>query len=132
MKKTITVKSTQSFFDNLISDELFTCREMSYGLKVKYNDVFTPVGNPSINIYKLSEAEVQINITANPMLIMLSLGITVFFWAIAFVALYMGSDKTAGITVALLAPSVMWIYDIFFMKQISKIIMPEIENRSKE
>lgn len=129
MRKKLSVKSTQRLFDNLKSDALFTCDEKYYGLKVKYNDIFTSFVSPKINIYRLSENEVEIKISSNPLMLILSLIITIAFWAIAFYASYINTDKIAVVIIALIAPLFIWIYDIFFMNRISKIILPEIESR---
>jgi hypothetical protein len=130
MKKIISTNDTQKLFDTLSSDSLFTCEKSISGLSVKYNAVFTAIGNPKINLIKLSDNEVEINILPNVLMIILALLITAFFWAIGIVAIVNSRMNLAGIIIAFLAPSIMWVVEYVFIKGISKIIIEEIEKRA--
>lgn len=127
MRKTIKTKDTEKLFEALESDSLFSCQRTVSGLNVKYNAVFTAIGNPKINLIKQSDTEIVINILPNFLMISIAVIITLFFWAIGILAIMKGKQNYAGIMIAFLSPSVMWIVEYVYIKQMSKIIIDEIE-----
>lgn len=127
MRKTIKTKDTEKLFEALESDSLFSCQRTVSGLNVKYNAVFTAIGNPKINLIKQSDTEIVINILPNFLMISIAAIITLFFWAIGILAIMKGKQNYAGIMIAFLSPSVMWIVEYVYIKQMSKIIIDEIE-----
>lgn len=127
MRKTIKTESAEKLFEALESDSLFSCQRTVSGLNVKYNAVFTAIGNPKINLIKQSDTEIVINILPNFLMISIAAIITLFFWAIGILAIMKGKQNYAGIMIAFLSPSVMWIVEYVYIKQMSKIIIDEIE-----
>lgn len=127
MRKTIKTKDTEKLFEALESDSLFSCQRTVSGLNVKYNAVFTAIGNPKINLIKQSDTEIVIDILPNFLMILVAAIITLFFWAIGILAIVKGKQNYAGIMIAFLSPSVMWIVEYVYIKQMSKIIIDEIE-----
>lgn len=127
MRKTIKTKDTEKLFEALESDSLFSCQRTVSGLNVKYNAVFTAIGNPKINLIKQSDTEIVIDILPNFLMISIAAIITLFFWAIGILAIVKGKQNYAGIMIAFLSPSVMWIVEYVYIKQMSKIIIDEIE-----
>lgn len=129
MRKTIKTKDTEKLFEALESDSLFSCQRTVSGLNVKYNAVFTAIGNPKINLIKQSDTEIVIDILPNFLMISIAAIITLFFWAIGILAIVKGKQNYAGIMIAFLSPSVMWIVEYVYIKQMSKIVIEEIEKR---
>lgn len=129
MRKTIKTKDTEKLFEALESDNLFSCQRTVSGLNVKYNAVFTAIGNPKINLIKQSDTEIVIDILPNFLMISIAAIITLFFWAIGILAIMKGKQNYAGIMIAFLSPSVMWIVEYVYIKQMSKIVIEEIEKR---
>lgn len=129
MRKTIKTKDTEKLFETLESDNLFSCQRSVSGLNVKYNAVFTAIGNPKINLIKQSDTEIVIDILPNFLMISIAAIITLFFWAIGILAIVKGKQNYAGIMIAFLSPSVMWIVEYVYIKQMSKIVIEEIEKR---
>lgn len=129
MKKIIKIKSTQKLFDALENDSLFTCKKAVSGLNVRYNAVFTAIGNPKINLIKQSDTEVEIDILPNFLMILIAAIITLFFWAIGIAAIVKGKQNYAGIIISFLSPSIMWVIEYVYIKQMSKIIIEEIEKK---
>lgn len=127
MRKNIKTKDTEKLFEALESDSLFSCQRTVSGLNVKYNAVFTAIGNPKINLIKQSDTEIVIDILPNFLMISIAAIITLFFWAIGILAIMKGKENYAGIMIAFLSPSVMWIVEYVYIKQMSKIIIDEIE-----
>lgn len=129
MRKTIKTKNTEKLFETLEGDSLFSCNKTVSGLSVKYNAVFTAIGNPKINLIKQSDNEVDVDILPNFMMISIAAIITLFFWAIGILAIVKGKENYAGVIISFLSPSVMWIVEYVYIKQMSKIIIDEIEKR---
>lgn len=129
MRKTIKTKDTEKLFEALESDSLFSCQRTVSGLNVKYNAVFTAIGNPKINLIKQSDTEIVVDILPNFLMISIAAIITLFFWAIGILAIVKGKQNYAGIMIAFLSPSVMWIVEYVYIKQMSKIVIEEIEKR---
>lgn len=130
MKKIIEIADTDKLFENLSDDPLFSCEKSVSGLNVRYNAVFTVIGNPKINLIKLSDTSVQVDILPNVLMILLAAGITLFFWAIAVFGLLKDGFPMGGIITAFIAPLFMWMLEWFFLTKISKMIIEEIVKRS--
>lgn len=127
MKKIIRVNSTDRLFKNICENDLFTCEEITGGLRVRYNGMVAMLAGPIIRLTKLNENEIRITFSPNGAILIVTLLITAFFWAIAYFASEKENPNMAGTVIALLAPSVMWLLDIFVMNRISKLISEEIE-----
>lgn len=130
MRKTIKTESTDKLFDTLESDSLFSCKKAVSGLSVRYNAVFTAIGNPKINLIRLSDTELDIDILPNFLMILIAVVITLLFWGIGIFAIVRGKLNPIGIIIAFLSPSIMWAVEYIFIKQMSKIIIDEIEKRA--
>lgn len=128
MKKTIITKSTDELMEALREGEQFDLKDGALLTKAKYNSIFSAMGSLSITLVKASDTELIVSTASNLFMKLVTLFITIFFWTIGALALLKGSDRTAAVITAFLAPSVMWIIDIIFVKIISKMIFKEIED----
>lgn len=126
MKKIIETKSTDKLFEKIEGDPLFSCEKSVSGLSVRYNAVFTVIGNPKINLIRLSDTAVKIDILPNVLMLLLAVFITAFFWAIAFLGIFKGNFPLGGIITAFAAPSVLWVLEYIFISKISNLIVEEI------
>ena len=101
------------------------------GLNVRYNAVFTVIGNPKINLIKLDDTSVKVDILPNVLMILLAAGITLFFWVLAVLGILKDGFPLGGIITAFVAPVFMWILEYIFILKISKMIIEEIVKRNK-
>lgn len=128
MTKKIKTENADRLLEAIRDSELFTCEDTVFGTKARYNGIFSAMGSPKIRLAPISEQELAVSLSAGTLMIIVTLAITVFFWAIAGAALILASGKTAAVAVALLSPCVMWIIDTVVLRQLSKLIISEIEN----
>lgn len=127
MKHTLTVNNTESYFERLENSKMFSCKKSMSGLSVRYNGIFTLIGNPKINLIKLSDTEIEIRILPGLLLPIVSAVFTIFFWALGTALLINSSLNTALIILIFLLPSIMWILQAFFNKTINKQILNELK-----
>lgn len=130
MKKVIETADTETLFEKLTDDPLFSTEESTSGLNVRYNAVFTVIGNPKINLIKLSDTEVRVDILPNVIMLLLAAAITLFFWVIAILGILKDSFPIGGIITAFIAPVFMWVLEYVFTSKISEMIIEEIEKRN--
>lgn len=130
MKKIIETDNADKLFENLTDDPLFSTEKSTSGLNVRYNAVFTVIGNPRINLIRLSDKEIRIDILPNVLMLLLAAAITIFFWVIAVLGIFKEGFPLGGIITACVAPVFMWILEYVFTSKISKIIIEEIEKRN--
>lgn len=130
MRKTIETKNTEKLFETLENDTFFSCKKTVSGLNVKYNAIFTAIGNPKINLIKQSDTEVCVDILPNLLMILIAVIITLVFWTIGILAIVKGKQNYAGIIISFLSPSIIWAVEYVYIKQMSKIIIEEIEKRT--
>ncbi|MDE5963790.1 MAG: hypothetical protein K2G65_00105, partial [Eubacterium sp.] len=93
----------------------------------RYNAVFTVIGNPKINLIKLSDKSVRVDILPNVLMLLLAAAITIFFWVIAVLGIFKEGFPLGGIITAFVAPVFMWILEYIFTSKISEMIIEEIE-----
>lgn len=98
---------------------------------MRYNAVFTVIGNPKINLIKLDDTSVKVDILPNVLMILLAAGITLFFWVLAVLGILKDGFPLGGIITAFVAPVFMWILEYIFILKISKMIIEEIVKRNK-
>lgn len=127
MKKIIETDNADKLFEKLSDDPLFSTEKSTSGLNVRYNAVFTVIGNPKINLIKLSDTSVRIDILPNVLMLLLAAAITIFFWVIATLGIFKENFPLGGIITAFVAPVFMWVLEWFFLSKMSKIIVEEIE-----
>lgn len=127
MKKTINTKNADKLFEKIKSDEMFRVNEDEFGLTARYNGVFSLLANPRIRILKLDEKSAQIIISPSILLNITATFFTVFFWAIAIIAIILNKLNTPLIIGVFLLPSIMWILSIISSRKINKMILDEFE-----
>lgn len=127
MKKIIETDNADKLFEKLTDDPLFSTEKSTSGLNVRYNAVFTVIGNPKINLIKLDDTSVKVDILPNVLMILLAAGITLFFWVLAVLGILKDGFPLGGIITAFVAPVFMWILEYIFTSKISKMIIEEIE-----
>ena len=127
MKKIIETENADKLFEKLSDDPLFSTEKSTSGLNVRYNAVFTVIGNPKINLIKLSDKSVKVDILPNVLMLLLAAAITIFFWVIAVLGIFKEGFPLGGIITAFVAPVFMWVLEWFFLSKMSKIIVEEIE-----
>lgn len=130
MKKIIRTADTETLFEQLAADPLFTTEESASGLNVRYNAVFTVIGNPKINLIKLSDTEIRVDILPNVLMLLLAAAITIFFWVIAVLGILKDGFPIGGVITAFIAPVFMWVLEYVFTSKISEMIIEEIEKRN--
>lgn len=130
MKKIIETENADKLFEKLSDDPLFSTEKSTSGLNVRYNAVFTVIGNPKINLIKLSDTSVRVDILPNVLMLLLAAAITIFFWVIATLGIFKEGFPLGGIITAFVAPVFMWILEYIFISKISKMIIEEIEKRN--
>ncbi len=128
MKKIIETDNADKLFEKLTDDPLFSTEKSTSGLNVRYNAVFTVIGNPKINLIKLDDTSVKVDILPNVLMILLAAGITLFFWVLAVLGILKDGFPLGGIITAFVAPVFMWILEYIFILKISKMIIEEIVN----
>ena len=131
MKKIIETDNADKLFEKLTDDPLFSTEKSTSGLNVRYNAVFTVIGNPTINLIKLDDTSVKVDILPNVLMILLAAGITLFFWVLAVLGILKDGFPLGGIITAFVAPVFMWILEYIFILKISKMIIEEIVKRNK-
>ena len=131
MKKIIETDNADKLFEKLTDDPLFSTEKSTSGLNVRYNAVFTVIGNPKINLIKLDDTSVKVDILPNVLMILLAAGITLFFWVLAVLGILKDGFPLGGIITAFVAPVFMWILEYNFILKISKMIIEEIVKRNK-
>ena len=131
MKKIIETDNADKLFEKLTDDPLFSTEKSTSGLNVLYNAVFTVIGNPKINLIKLDDTSVKVDILPNVLMILLAAGITLFFWVLAVLGILKDGFPLGGIITAFVAPVFMWILEYIFILKISKMIIEEIVKRNK-
>lgn len=131
MEKIIETDNADKLFEKLTDDPLFSTEKSTSGLNVRYNAVFTVIGNPKINLIKLDDTSVKVDILPNVLMILLAAGITLFFWVLAVLGILKDGFPLGGIITAFVAPVFMWILEYIFILKISKMIIEEIVKRNK-
>ncbi len=127
MKKIMETDNADKLFERLTDDPLFSTEKSISGLNVRYNAIFTVIGNPKINLIKLSDTSVRVDILPNVLMLLLAAAITIFFWVIATLGIFKENFPLGGIITAFVAPVFMWVLEWFFLSKMSKIIVEEIE-----
>lgn len=127
MKKIIETENADKLFEKLSDDPLFSTEKSTSGLNVRYNAVFTVIGNPKINLIKLSDKSVKVDILPNVLMLLLAAAITIFFWVIAVLGIFKEGFPLGGTITAFVAPVFMWILEYIFTSKISEMIIEEIE-----
>lgn len=127
MKKKVTANNPDALIAAVKESELFTCEEKAFGLKVRYNGIFTAMGSLNIRLFKVNEKELCVTLSANMLMKLVTFAVTAFFWAVGTAALMNASGKTAAIIISFAAPIIMWILDIVYIKLMSKMIIKDIE-----
>ncbi len=131
MKKIIETDNVDKLFEKLSDDPHFSCEKSISGLNVRYNAVFTVIGNPKINLIKLNDTSVKVDILPNVLMILLAAGITLFFWALAVFGILKDGFPLGGIITAFVAPLFMWVLEWVFLNIMSKMIIEELVERNK-
>lgn len=127
MKKIMKTDNADKLFEKLSDDPLFSTEKSISGLNVRYNAIFTVIGNPKINLIRLSDTSVRIDILPNVLMLLLAAAITIFFWVIGGLGIFKEGFPLGGIITAFVAPVFMWVLEWFFLSKMSKIIVEEIE-----
>lgn len=130
MKKIMETDNADKLFEKLSDDPLFSTEKSTSGLNVRYNAIFTVIGNPKINLIKLSDTSVRVDILPNVLMLLLAAAITIFFWVIAVLGIFKEGFPTGAIITAVIAPVFMWILEYIFISKISKMIIEEIDKRN--
>ena len=131
MSKIINVENTDEFFEKVKNSKEFKCDDAQSRLKLRYNEVFTSLGNPKITLTMLNDKEIKYTISPNIPMIVLAVITALFFWGIMIFAV-VNNKNTAAIVIAALAPTVMWLIELGFLKGISKIILNELNKINKK
>ena len=115
MKKIIETDNADKLFEKLTDDPLFSTEKSTSGLNVRYNAVFTVIGNPKINLIKLDDTSVKVDILPNVLMILLAAGITLFFWVLAVLGILKDGFPLGGMITAFVALVFMWILEYIFI-----------------
>lgn len=126
MKYNLTVENADTLFDKVEKSEMFASERSVSGLSVKYNGVFTVISNPKINLIKLSDTEIRVDILPGFVFLLISILFTILFWAIAAAAIVMSRLNVPIIIIVFLLPSAMWILQHVFNKEIAKQVNEEL------
>ena len=130
MKYTLEVKDTDKLFEKIEKSKMFTSKKSVSGLSVKYNGVFTIIANPKINLIKISDTEIAVDVLPGIMLNLISAAFTVFFWALGIVGIVTSRLNTPLIILAFLLPSILWILQLVFNKEVTDQVLEELEKEN--
>lgn len=130
MKYILTVNDSKQYFEKLEKSRMFICKKSLSGLSLRYNGIFTLIGNPKINLSKLSDTEIEIHIIPGFFLPIVSAAFTIFFWILGAFLIINSSLNTALIILIFLLPSVMWILQIIFNRATNKQILMELKKEN--
>lgn len=119
------------FLDKVKKSKAFTSKEDINGLSLRYNEIFTTLGNPKIKLIKLSNTELKVKLLPNAPMIALAIFVAVFFWGIMLFAILNHKNIVATI-ISGFAPSVMWFIELGFLKGMKKIILGELNAIKKQ
>ncbi|MDE6156415.1 MAG: hypothetical protein K2F67_08265, partial [Eubacterium sp.] len=97
-----------------------------------YNDVFTIIGNPKINLIKISDTEIKADILPSILLVLICVVSTLFFLAIAVYAIVTSKLNIPVIIFVFLLPSLIWILQHVFNKEIAKQVREELEKEDRK
>lgn len=131
MKYTLSVADTDRFFEKVEQSEMFTSKESISGLSVKYNGVFTVISNPKINLIKISNTEIKVDVIPNLIFTMISAVFTLFFWSLAATAIVMSKLNIAVIAAVFLLPSVIWLLHFVFNREIGRQVKVQLQKISE-
>ncbi len=126
MKYNMNIKSCEEFFKKISDDPFFTTEKSMSGLTLRYNSVFTLITNPKINLIKISDTELEIDILPGLFTIIICIIFTLFFWVLAAAAAILHKLSTALIIAVFLLPSLIWILNIWLNKSITKHIVERL------
>lgn len=132
MKFNLTVSDVNSLFDKIEKSKMFASKKSVSGLSVRYNGVFTIIGNPKINLIKISDTEIKVDILPSVLLVLISVVSTLFFWAIAVFAIVTSKLNIPVIILVFLLPSLIWTLQYVFNKEIAKQVKEELEKEDKK
>lgn len=127
MKYTSDVENAEKFFEKINKSRMFTCKKSISGLSARYNGVFTLFANPKINLIKISDKQIEINILPCISLITVSVLFTLFFWIIGTVGIILNKFSIPIVMAIFLLPSIIWIFQTALSRHINKLIINEIE-----
>lgn len=132
MKFNLTVSDTDTLFDRVEKSKMFASKKSVSGLTVRYNGVFTIIGNPKINLIKISDTEMKADIMPSLLILLIAAVSTLFFWAIAVYAIVTSKLNIPVILFVFLLPSLIWILQYVFNKEIAKQVKEELEKYDTE
>ncbi|MDE5985087.1 MAG: hypothetical protein K2H13_07535 [Eubacterium sp.] len=132
MKFNLTVRDVDLLFDRVEKSKMFTSKKSVSGLSVRYNDVFTIIGNPKINLIKISDTEIKADILPSILLVLICVVSTLFFLAIAVYAIVTSKLNIPVIIFVFLLPSLIWILQHVFNKEIAKQVREELEKEDRK
>lgn len=132
MKFNVTVCDADSLLEKVEKSKMFTSKKSVSGLSVRYNGVFTIIGNPKINLIKISDTEIKADILPSILLVLICVVSTLFFWAIAVYAIVTSKLNIPVIIFVFLLPSLIWILQYVFNKEIAKQVREELEKEDKK
>ncbi len=127
MKYTMTVNNSEQYIEKLEKSKMFTFKKSISGLSLRYNGIFTLIGNQKINVIKLSDTEIEINIISGAFIPVISSMFTIFFWALGIALLIKSSLNILLIILIFLLPSVIWILQYIFNKTVNNQILTDLK-----
>lgn len=131
MKYNLKVSDTDTLFEKVENSKMFTSKKSVSGLSVRYNGVFTIIGNPKINLIKISDTEIKVDILPGLMLTVIAIAFTILFWVLAVLAIVTKKLSAAAIILIFLLPSIIWILQYVFNKEIGKQVIEELEKEDR-
>lgn len=132
MKFIVTVRDADTLLEKVEKSKMFTSKKSVSGLSVRYNGVFTIIGNPKINLIKISDTEIKADILPSILLMLICVVCTLFFWSIAVYAIVTSKLNIPVIIFVFLLPSLIWILQYVFHKEIAKQVKEELEKENKK
>lgn len=132
MKFNLRVNDVDSLFEKVEKSKMFTSKKSVSGLTVRYNSVFTIIGNPKINLIKVADNEIKVDILPSILLMLIAAASTLFFWSVAVFAIVTSKLNIPVIIFVFLLPSLIWILQYVFNKEIAKQIREELEKKDRQ
>lgn len=127
MKFNLTVRDADALFCRVEKSRMFASEKSVSGLTVRYNGVFTIIGNPRINLIKISDNEIKADIVPSFLILLIAAVSTLFFWAIAVYSIVTSKLNIPVIILVFLLPSLIWSLQYVFNKEIAKQVKEELE-----
>ena len=127
MKCRLTVADADKYFEAIQQSKMFSAEKSFSGYSLRYNGVFSLISNNKINLSKISETEIEIDILHSAALIVISALFTVFFWVIGIIGIATAKFSIPLIIAVFLLPLPIWVLQMLFHKSICRQIIDALK-----